>query len=51
MKRTAEQVCGSVKNELIISLLLLGGMAISLIASLACLGKLLLDEYLSFNSS
>ena len=33
----AEQVCGSVKNELIISLLLLGGMAISLIASLACL--------------
>ena len=32
MKRTAEQVCGSVKDELIISLLLLGGMAISLIA-------------------
>ena len=28
----AEQVCGSVKNELIISLPLLGGMAISLIA-------------------
>ena len=26
----AEQVCGRVKNELIISLLLLGGMAISL---------------------
>ena len=26
----AEQVCGNVKNELIISLLLLGGMAISL---------------------
>ena len=36
----AEQVCGSVKNELIISLLLLGGMAISLIASLACLLKM-----------
>ena len=34
---TAEQVCGSVKNELIILLLLSGGMVISLIASLACL--------------
>ena len=33
----AEKVCGSVKNELIISVLLLGGMAISLIASFACL--------------